>query len=60
MITLYIQGVSRLMFTTSGEFLMLRYTDITQGTYIQSLTVTEIMTIEKSGLLWGPCTVRIP
>jgi hypothetical protein len=39
---------------------MLKYTDITQNTYIQSLTVTEIMAIEKCGLLWGPRSVRRP
>ena len=47
-----------------GDFgrvlLMLNYTDITQNTYIQSWTVTEIMTIEKCGLLGGPRTVRRP
>ena len=32
-------------------FLMLKYTDITQNTYIQSLTVTEIMAREKRGCL---------
>jgi hypothetical protein len=32
---------------------MLNYTDITQNTYIKSLTVTKIMAIEKCGLLWG-------
>ena len=32
-------------------FLMLNYTDITQNTYIQSWTVTEIMAIEMCGLL---------
>jgi len=31
---------------TSGEFLMLMYTDITQNTYIQSGTITEIMARE--------------
>jgi hypothetical protein len=36
---------------------MLNYTDITQNTYIQSWTVTEIMAIEKCGLLVVPCTV---
>jgi len=40
-------------------FLMLKYTDITQNTYIQSWTVTEIMAREKCGLLaglrTGPC-----
>jgi len=39
-------------------FLMLNYTDITQNTYIQSWTVTEIMTNEKCGLLGCPRTVR--
>jgi hypothetical protein len=38
-------------------FLMLKYTDITQNTYIQSWTVTEIMAREKCGLLAGPLTV---
>ena len=37
-------------------FLMLKYTDITQNTYIQSLTVTEIMAREKWGLLAVPNT----
>ena len=41
-------------------FLMLNYTDITQNTYIQSWTVTEIMDIEKCGLLGCPRTVRRP
>ena len=36
---------------------MLKYTDITQKTYIQSLTVTEIMAREKCGLLAGLRTV---
>jgi hypothetical protein len=38
-------------------FLMLKYTDITQNTYIQSWTVTEIMAWEKCGLLAVPRTV---
>jgi len=42
-----------------GVFLMLKYTDITQNTYIQNWTVTEIMAREKCGLLAGlrtaPC-----
>ena len=42
------------------EFLMLNYTDITQNTYIQSWTVTEIMAIEKYGILGCPRTVRRP
>ena len=37
-------------------FLMLKYTDITQNTYIQSWTVTEIMVREKWGLLAVPNT----
>ena len=41
-------------------FLMLNYTDITQNTYIQNWTVTEIMAIEKCGLLGCPRTVRHP
>jgi hypothetical protein len=36
---------------------MLKYNDITQNTYIQSLTVTEIMAKEKCSLLAGPRTV---
>ena len=38
-------------------FLTLKYTDITQNTYIQSWTVTEIMNREKCGLLAGLRTV---
>ena len=37
-------------------FLMLKYTDKTQNTYIQSWTVTEIMAREKWGLLAVPNT----
>ena len=37
-------------------FLMLKYTNITQNTYIQSLTVTEIGAREKWGLLAVPNT----
>jgi hypothetical protein len=40
-------------------FLMLKYTDITQNTYVQSLMVTEIMVREKCGLLVGPRTVPL-
>jgi len=40
-------------------FLMLKYTDITQNTYVQSSTVTEIITREKCGLLAGPHTVPV-
>ena len=38
-------------------FLMLKYTDITQNTYIQSWTVTDIMAREKCALLAGLRTV---
>jgi hypothetical protein len=38
-------------------FLMLNYTEITQNAYIQSCTVTEIMTREKCGHLAFPRTV---
>ena len=38
---------------------MLNYTDITQNTYIQSWTVTEIMVREKCGHLAFPRTVRL-
>jgi len=38
---------------------MLNYTDVTQNTYIQSWTVTEIMTREKCGQLAFPRTVRL-
>ena len=40
-------------------FLMLNYTDITQNTCIQSWMVTEIMTIEKCGLLGSRRTVAV-
>ena len=36
---------------------MLKYTDITKNTYVQSLTVTEIKAREKCGLLAVPRTV---
>ena len=36
---------------------MLKYTDVTQSTYVQSWTVTEIMAREKCGILAGPHTV---
>ena len=58
---IYIQGVPGGMCQTSGEwvFLMLKYTDITQNTYVQSWTVTEITAREKCGLLAGPRTVPV-
>ena len=38
---------------------MLNYTDITQNTYVQIWTVTEIMAREMCGLLAGPRTVPV-
>ena len=38
-------------------FLMLKYTDITQNTYVQSWTVTEIKAREKCSILAVPRTV---
>ena len=38
-------------------FLTLKYTDITQNTYIRSWTVTELIAREKCGLLAVPRTV---
>jgi len=40
-------------------FPMLKYTDITQNTYVQSWTVTEIWARENFGLLAGPRTVPV-
>jgi len=40
-------------------FLMLKCTDITQNTSVQSWTVTEIMARGKCGLLAGPRTVPV-
>ena len=40
-------------------FLTLKYTDLTQNTYIQSWTVMEIMAREKCGLLAVPRTVPV-
>jgi len=40
-------------------FLMLKYTDITQNTYIQIWTITEIMAREKCGLLAVPRTAPV-
>ena len=54
-----IQGVLGGMCNTSGVFLMLNYTDITQNTYIQSWTVTEIMAREKCGHLAFPRSIRL-
>ena len=43
---IYIQGVPGGRDKTSGECSLLKYTDITQNTYVQSWTVTEIMARE--------------
>jgi len=51
--TCCIQGVP------GGIRRMLKYTNITQSTYIQSWTVTEIMTREKCGLLAVQRTVLV-
>jgi hypothetical protein len=40
-------------------FRMLKYTDITQNTYVQTWMVMEIMAREKCGLLAGPRTVPV-
>jgi len=40
-------------------FLMFKYTDITQNTYIQSSMVTEIMAREKCVLLAVPRTAPV-
>ena len=40
-------------------FFMLNYTDITQNTYIQSWTVTEIMAREKCGHSAFPRSVHL-
>ena len=40
-------------------FLMLKYTDTTQNTYIQSRTVTKIMARKKCGVLVVPRTVPV-
>jgi hypothetical protein len=42
-----------------GMFLMLKYTDITENTYIQSWTFTDIMAREMCGLLAVPRTVPV-
>jgi hypothetical protein len=55
MIFIYIQGVPDLR----RVFLMVKYTDITQNTNVQSWTVMEIMAREKCGILAGLCTIGI-
>jgi hypothetical protein len=39
---------------------MLKYTDTTQNTYVQSRSISEIMAFEKCGLLGVPRNVRPP
>ena len=59
--TLQYTGCNRRNVRDFGRvFLMSNYTDITQNTYIQSWTVTEIMAIEMCGLLGCRRTVRRP
>jgi hypothetical protein len=53
---MYTECPRRNMLNFGRVFLMLKYTDITQNTYIQSWTVTEIMAREKWGLLAVPNT----
>jgi hypothetical protein len=56
----YIQSVPKRNVPDFGRvFLMLKYADITQSTYVQSWTVTEIMAREKCGLLVVPRTVPV-
>ena len=56
----YITGCNRRNGPHFGRvFLRSNYTDITQNTYIQSWTVTEILPREKSGLLWCLRTVLV-
>ena len=52
-------GKEFVLYDFGRVFLMLNYTDITQNTYVQSRTVTEIMAREKCGLLAGPHTVPV-
>jgi hypothetical protein len=55
--SLYFTGCPRRNVPDFGRvFLMLKYTDITQNTYIQSRTVMEIMAREKWRLLAVPNT----
>ena len=57
---LYYTGCPRRNVPDFGRmFLMLKYTDITQNTYIQIWTVTEIMARERCGLLAVPRTVPV-
>ena len=58
--TAYTHRVSRGNVPDFGRiFLTLKYTDLTQNTYMQSWTVTEIMAREKCGLLAVPRTVPV-
>ena len=59
---IYIWGVPVGMCETSGvcSLRMLNYTDITQNTYVQSRTVTEIMAREKCGRHKCRNTIRRP
>ena len=59
--TEYYTGCPRRNVPDFGKvFLMLNYTDITQNTYVQSTTVTEIIAREKCGFHRSRRTVRRP
>jgi len=59
-IYIYKECARRNMRDFGREFLILNYTDITQNTYVQSWTDTEIMAREMCGLLGCRRTVRRP
>jgi hypothetical protein len=56
----YIYRVSHELTSLLRMFLMLNYTDITQNTYIRSLTVSEIMAGENCGHLESCTHYRYP
>ena len=59
-LSLYYTGCPRRNVPDFGRvFLVLKYTDITQNTYVQSWKVKEIMAREKCGLLAGLRTVPV-
>jgi hypothetical protein len=57
--TIFIQCPERNVTDFGRMFHKLKYTDITQNTYIRSCTVTGIMAREKCGLLAVPRTVPV-
>ena len=58
--TLYTECPRRNVPDFGRVFLVLKYTDVTQNTYVQSWTVTEIMAREKCGLHADPHTLYLP